>query len=344
MRKICKICDNEIAFMKPATTLKQISHTLGISISTVSRALKNHPDISDATKRKVAELSEMMEYEPNTNAVNLRTNASKLFGVIVPVISGLFYDSVIASIEEEARMHGNSLIILQSSDDPKIELENLKLCKQNRVRGMFVSICAETKDYSFYNKLIENDTPVIFIDKVPTDSGFNKICVADAKAATIAAEALFQKKKKSILSFFGNKKMSITQERIAAYESYFKDKKGVKLFIAEALNPNAAYLATKEAFTKKQKPDAIFCMSDEILTGVMKAVQELGLNLPKDVGVIAISNGYFPHLYSPDITYVETSGYKLGKLAYSRMMACLAGSSFIQNFQIDSVLVNAGSL
>lgn len=138
--------------------------------------------------------------------------------------------------------------------------------------------------------------------------------------------------------------MNITQERLTAYENFFKAKKGVKLYIKEAINPNVAYLATKEAFKSKQKPDAIFCMSDEILTGVMKAILELQLNLPKDVGVIAISDGYFPHLYSPDITYVETSGYKLGKLAYSRMMACLAGSSFIQDFHIESVLVNGGSL
>ncbi|MFY7965733.1 MAG: LacI family DNA-binding transcriptional regulator [Chitinophagaceae bacterium] len=330
--------------MKPSATLKQISQTLGISISTVSRALKNHPDISVATKKKVAELSEILEYEPNTNAVNLRTNNSKLFGVIVPVISGLFYDSVIVAIEEEARLHGISLIILQSSDDPKIEAENLKLCKQNRVRGIFISICAETKDYSDFNKLIENEIPIIFIDKVPSNTSFNKICVADAKAAILAAEALFEKKKKTILSFFGNSKMSITKERLLAYETFFKDKKGMKLLIKEALNPNVAYVATKEAFSKKQKPDAIFCMSDEILTGVMKAIQELELRLPNDVGVIAISNGYIPHLYYPDITYVETSGYKLGKLAYSRMMACLAGSSFTQNFEVSSILVNGGSL
>lgn len=330
--------------MKPTATLKQISQTLGVSISTVSRALKNHPDISAVMKKRVAELAEILEYEPNANAVNLRTNNSKLFGVIVPVISGLFYDSVIVAIEEEARLHGISLIILQSGDNPTTEEENLKLCKQNRVRGIFVSLCAETKDYSMFNKMIDNDIPIIFFDKVPLQNNYNKICLADAKAATLAAEALYNKKKKNILSFFGNDNMSITQERLKAYQQFFSNKKGNKLTIKEAINPNAAYLATKEAFAKKQVPDAIFCMSDEILTGVMKAVQELNLKLKSDVGVIAISNGYIPHLYYPDITYIETSGYKLGKLAYSRMMACLSGSSFTQQFDVDAVLINGGSL
>lgn len=330
--------------MKPTATLKQISQTLGVSISTVSRALKNHPDISAVMKKRVAELAEILEYEPNANAVNLRTNNSKLFGVIVPVISGLFYDSVIVAIEEEARLHGISLIILQSGDNPTTEEENLKLCKQNRVRGIFVSLCAETKDYSMFNKMIDNDIPIIFFDKVPLQNNYNKVCLSDAKAATLAAEALYNKKKKNILSFFGNAKMSISKERLKAYQDFFSTKKGTKLHLKEAVNPNAAYIATKEAFAKKQKPDAIFCMSDEILTGVMKAVQELGLQLPHDIGIIAISNGYIPHLYYPDITYIETSGYKLGKLAYSRMMACLSGSSFTQQFEVDAVLINGGSL
>lgn len=168
--------------------------------------------------------------------------------------------------------------------------------------------------------------------------------MADAKAAVIAAEALYEKGKKNILSIFGNPKMSITKERLLAYESFFKTKKNIKINYKEAVNPNAAYNVTKEAFKKAQKPDSIFCMSDEILTGVMKAVLELDLKPGKDFGLITISNGFIPHLYHPDITYVETSGYKLGKLAHSRMMACLAGSSFVQNFEVGSILVEGGSL
>jgi len=92
------------------------------------------------------------------------------------------------------------------------------------------------------------------------------------------------------------------------------------------------------------KPDAVFCMSDEILTGVMKAVQHLQIKIPNELGIIAISNGIIPQFYYPEISYVETSGYKLGKLAYNRMMACLSGSTFIQNLKVDAVLVNGGSL
>ncbi len=331
--------------MKPNATLKQLSETLEMSISTVSRALKNHPDISEATKQKVWDLANMLEYEPNTNAINLRTNNSKLFGLIVPVISNYFYDSLIASLEEETRLHGYSLLILQSGDDSIVELNNLKLCKQNRVAGIFVSVTIGTKDIAPFLKLADNDIPVIFLDKVPTQENCNKICVGDAEAATLAAKALIEKNKKSVLAFFGNKNMSISQERLEAFAHYFKvNAPRVKLQIEEAINPSEAYNKTLNSWKQADAPDAIFCMSDEILTGVMKAMQQLKLQIPSEVGIIAISNGFIPKLYFPEITYVETSGHKLGKLAYTRMVSCLAGSGFTLNLKVESLLVEGGSL
>lgn len=334
--------------MNASTTLKKLSAALGLSISTVSRALKNHPDISEKTRQKVWELANIMEYEPNTYAINLRTNNSKVFGLIVPVISNFFYDSLIASLEEEARLHGYSLLILQSGDDPATEQSNIKFCKQNRVSGVFASITKKTKDISAYMKLQESGIPVIFLDKVPASGEqCNRICVDDNKAATLAAQALFNKKKKNILSLFGNKSMSITNERLYAYQAFFDNHtaaKKTKLIIKEADTEAEAYQLTLKALQATKIPDAVFCMSDEILTGVMKAVQQLKITLPDELGIIAISNGVIPHYYYPEITYVETSGFKLGKLAYSRMLACLSGSSFIQNLKIDSVLVDGGSL
>lgn len=331
--------------MKANTTLKKLSATLGISISTVSRALKNHPDISDETKQKVWDLANMMEYEPNTYAINLRTNNSKVFGLIVPEISNFFYDSLISSLEEEARLHGYSLLILQSGDNPTTEIANIKFCKQNRVSGVFASITKKTKDIAAYMKMQENGIPVIFLDKVPsTSEQCNKICVDDNKAATLAAEALEGAKKKNILSIFGNNSMSITTERLQAFKTYFTRDKKIKLNIQEADTNAEAYHIALQHLQSNKKPDAVFCMSDEILTGVMKAVQQLKFSLPKDLGIIAISNGVIPQYYFPEITYVETSGYKLGKLAYTRMMACLAGSGFIQNLKVDSILVRGGSL
>ena len=109
------------------TTLKLLAQQLQLSISTVSRALKDHPDISAATKAKVHALANSLDYEPNAYAIQLRTQSSKIFGVIVPAISNLFYDSFIAAVEEESRKNGYALMILQSSNKAENELDNLKI-------------------------------------------------------------------------------------------------------------------------------------------------------------------------------------------------------------------------
>jgi len=313
---------------------------LGLSISTVSRALKDHPDISDKTKQRVTELAQALDYEPNTNAINLRTSKNNLFGLIVPSISNFFYDSFIAAVEEECRKNNYSMMILQSGDDPAVEHENIKLCRQNRVGGLFACITSQTSNFEPFYKLNNIDVPVIFFDKVPDDSRANKVCVADAVSATIAATTILEKKKKKVLALFGNQNLSITKKRMEAFQKTVNRK--TKTIVHHVNNSEEAQDITSLAL--KEKPDTVFCMSDEILTGSMKAIQKAGLKVPEDIAVIAISNGFIPKLYFPEITYVETSGYKLGKLAFSSMMACLAGSTFLQELTIESVLVNGGSI
>ena len=322
------------------TTLKKISEVLNLSISTISRALKNHPDISERTKQRVKELANTLDYEPNANAIHLRTKKSNIFGLIVPSISNFFYDSFISAVEEESRRNGYSLIILQSGDNPEIEIENLKLCRQNRVSGLFACLSSGTENIDAFKKFDDLDIPVIFFDKVPDIANTNKVCVADAASATLAATVLLEKQKRKVLAIFGNSHLSITKKRLTAFEKTIGKKS--KLIIEHANSSQEAENISKEAL--KQKPDSIFCMSDEILIGVMKTLQQAKLQVPKDIAVIAISNGFIPKLYHPEITYVETSGYKLGKLAFSSMMACMAGSNFLQELTIESLLVEGGSL
>ncbi|MBU1371818.1 MAG: LacI family transcriptional regulator [Bacteroidetes bacterium] len=333
-----------VIILKPNVTLKKLAEMLNMSISTVSRALKDHPDISKETKEKVRELAEILEYEPNTYAINLRTNNSKEFGVIVPAISNYFYHSFISSLEEEVRRYGYSLIILQSVDDPEIELENLKRCKQSRVAGIFVSITSKTEDIKPFLKVEDQDIPIIFFDKVPAFEACNKVCVADSLATQLAVEALITKKKKKILALFGDINLSISNKRLAAFEKEMaKMGSTISYTIDFANSAKAASLAFTKAL-EESKPDAVFCMSDEILTGVMKVIQKLAIKIPNDLSIVAISDGFIPQLYFPEIAYAETSGFKLGKLAFSRMMTCMAGNSFVQELTIDSVLINGGSI
>ena len=153
------------------------------------------------------------------------------------------------------------------------------------------------------------------------------------------------KKKKNILALFGHPKLTISKKRFESFNETFTTK-APKTIIQNQfpLNIAEAKAYTIAALKSKKKPDAIFGMGDLILIGVMQAIHELGLRVPEDVGVISISNGLIPTLYNPKITYVETSGYKLGKLAFRRMMECLAGSTFVQELTVESILVEGGSL
>ncbi|MBB6239496.1 LacI family transcriptional regulator [Pedobacter sp. AK013] len=332
--------------MSQNPTLKKIAERLNISISTVSRALKDHPDVSPETKRKVNELATLIEYDPNPYAVNLRTHSSKEFAIIVPSLSNYFYHSFISSIEEDARIYGYTVIIYRSSNDPQIELEILKSCRHKRVSGIFIAITAQTKDMNPFLKLDIQGIPVVFFDKVPSYESCNKICVGDAHAAALAAGEILKKGKKNILAIFGDPNMSITKARLNRFTDCLQESDPtIFLDVIYAASSEETEKKVLKTLSKGLKKDfAVFCMSDEILAGAMKAIQRMGLKAPEDLGVIAISDGMIPQLFYPEITYAETSGFKLGKLAFSRMMKCISGSSFVQTIIDESVLVSGGSL
>ena len=328
------------------STLKKLSEVLGLSISTVSRALKDHPDISAKTKAKVKELAVAMEYEPNSYAVQLRTKHTKVLGILVSSIDNFFYDSFIAAVEEDARLHGYSVIIMQSRNDLQIEKNNLSLFRQNMVAGLFVSLTTETEDMAPFAKFAELDTPVVFFDCVPDLlQGVNKVCLADKEVAAIAAEAIIQKKKKKVLALFGHPHLSITKTRLESFQDVFaKQSPQTELTFAFPDKTAESKQVTLAALDKKDQPDVIFCMGDQILIGVMYAIHEKKLQVPADISVIAISNGFLPTLYQPKITYVQTSGYQLGKRAFKKMLTCLQGDNQPEEVFIDSVLVEGGSL
>ena len=185
-------------------TLKKIAGIVGCSISTVSRALKHHPDISVATRERIIALANSLDYEPNAFAVHLRTKHSNVIGLMVPFFSNHFYESFIASVEEECRKNGFTLMILQTANDPKIEMENLKLFRQNRVTGLFVCVSSNSKSLDHYEKMKDVEIPVVFFDNVPNNEEIYKVCMADERAAIIAAEAIQKTKKKKILALFGD--------------------------------------------------------------------------------------------------------------------------------------------
>lgn len=327
-------------------TLRHISEQLGLSISTVSRALKDHPDIAEPTKRRVRELAELMDYEPNAFAIQLRTNASRLIGVVVPEISGFFYHGCIAGLEEEARSWGYSLMILQSDDDPERESANLRLCRLNRAAGVLVAVSSATTDLSPFERTAESGIPVVFFDKVPKGQAFPSVTLADPEAARLAAEAILDAGRRNVLALFGDPGLSITRKRLSAFRETLGATDGAPvLALGHARSREEAQRAVQERLHSGEPlPDTLFAMSDEILAGALKAIQAASLRIPDDIAVIAISTGFLPTLFSPEITYVETDGVSLGRKSFEILHRCLSKQTPVGDWTVGVRLVPGHSL
>lgn len=332
--------------MGPKATLKQLSEILGISISTVSRALKDHPDIAAHTKQKVRELAEMLEYEPNALAVQLRTNESSLIGVIVPEVSGFFYHSFISGLESEARSWGYSLMILQSNNSKETEASNLKICRFNRTAGILVALSPRTTDLQPFDRTRDAGTPVVFFDKVPDEADYPKVTISDAEAGYQAADAILKSGTRGVLALFGDPALSITRKRMKAFQDAFESRSpGTPLQIRHASSQSdAEQIACSLGDMGMERPDTVFCMSDEILVGVMSALNTSDLRIPDDVSVLALSNGFFPSLFKPRISYVETSGESLGRKAFEILHRCMEGDPASGETTVSARYVPGGSL
>lgn len=332
--------------MRNSATLKKISEHLNVSISTVSRALKDHPDVSPGTKKRVKELAALMDYEPNAFAVNLRKKHSNVFAIIVPEISNFFYHSFIQAVEEDARRIGYSVMILQSMNNPEVEEQNLRLCRHNHVAGIFVALTNSTTDMTPFKKLEAVDIPLVFFDKVPQDDSFNKVSIADYESGWMAAEHLLATSASHVLLVMGNQQLSITRRREEGFTDYFQKNRCTKLLTTVYVNDaEEAKLAVMDFFAAHPGVQtAIFSMSDEIMCGVLKALHALQLHIPTDVMMLTVSNGFLPTLFSPEISFVKTSGYDLGKLSFARMQEIMGGKKFIRENFLTSTYYPGGSI
>jgi LacI family transcriptional regulator len=214
------------------------------------------------------------------------------------------------------------------------------------VAGILIALSrGDKQDLGPYERLEESGIPVVFFDKVPDEKGFSTVTVADEVAGNMAAEALLRKPRRKILAVFGEPSLSITRKRQQAFTNTCrKIAPSATLKIIHAGNRQQAFDGTLQALSRKDSADGLFCMSDEILAGAMKAVHRLQIPVPEKLGIVCISNGFIPGLFHPEITYVETSGAQLGKRAFRAMLERIVHQSPPQEEVLDARLVEGGSL
>lgn len=300
-------------------TIKDIARELGISPSTVSRALKDHPDISVQTKKAVNELAEKLNYQPNIVALNLRQKKTNTIGVIIPEIVHFFFSTVISGIEDVAYTAGYNVIIAQSNESYQRELTDMKALFNSRVDGMLISISRETEKYDHIESIISKGMPIVFYDRMYNSPTSSKVIVDDYAGAKEGVKHLIEQGCKRIAHLNGNPNLIISIDRLRGYKDALEES-GLKYDESLVVGvPSGTFEEGKIGMNKilslNPMPDAVFAGNDPMAMGAMMAIKEKGLKIPDDIAILGFSNWFFGELMEPSLTSIDQPGFEMGQEA-----------------------------
>jgi len=310
-------------------TIKDLADLLQISTSTVSRALSNHPDISDAVKKRVKEAAETFNYIPNDFAINFRKKSSKVIGLIIPKMSMFFIPSIIEGISAKFNKEGYKFFILSSEESLEIEKENLQTCANSRVDGVLISLTSKTQDFAHFKKLDDLGIPVVLFDKSLSEQKYDQVVFNNEKDAEECAKKLVHYQCKNILAIFGDKDLEITEKRRKSFENYLNNYSEINY---KSIFCDSAEMVKEklEIILEYEKFDGIFAMSDETLAGLNYALKIRGLSA-KPYKIIAISEGIFPKYLNPHYEFIKNDCIKMGMMASSILLEKIKNSDY-KNF------------
>jgi LacI family transcriptional regulator len=300
-------------------TIKDLARELGISPSTVSRALKDHPDISPQTKKAVNELAEKLNYQPNIVALSLRQSKTNTIGVIIPEIVHFFFSTIISGIEDVAYSAGYNVILTQSNESLQREMLDMKTLFNSRVDGMLISLSRETTSFDHIESMLAKGVPMVFFDRVYQNPSANKIIVDDFSGAKEATLHLIQQGCKKIAHIEGSPNLEITKQRLEGYLEALKEKNipidKSLIFPCPDASIEAGKAVTEKILNGGNIPDAIFATNDPVAMGAMQAIRNKGLKIPKDVAVVGFSNWLFSSMMDPPLSSVDQPGFEMGQEA-----------------------------
>ena len=303
---------------KNIITLKKIATELKLSISTVSRALNNHPDISSKTREKVKKYAKQNNYVPNIFAKGFRAHKTNIIGVIVPDISHYFTATLLKGIIREAERTGHKVIISESANDVKKQTELLKTMNQFGVDGILLSLARKTKNVDSILNMLEH-LPLVLFDKVSTKVPCTQVVIDDEDAAFRAVEHLINTGKKRIALIKETENSSTSEKR---YLGYLRALKKYNLEVDENIilsTEDISMLQGKRLATLllslKKRPDAVFAITDDAAIGVIKTLNKNNIKIPKEMAVVGFSNSNNSIIIEPKLTTIDQPGNKIGAIA-----------------------------
>ncbi|MDD3077785.1 MAG: LacI family DNA-binding transcriptional regulator [Paludibacter sp.] len=312
---------------KTQITIKDIAKALNISPSTVSRALKNHPDISQETKDAVNAYAKANHYKPNSLALSLRMSKNNTIGVILPEIIHYFFSSILSGIEQVANEQGYNVIICQSEEKYEKEVKNTQALIATRVAGVLASLSKHTTNYDHFQEIIDSDIPLVFFDRICIGILTDRVVVDDYTGAFAAVEYMIQSGCKRIAFYSSPLHLEISKNRRNGYLDALR-KYGIPVddsLIKVCDTREEAIIITPEILDRVDRPDGFFAINDSCAAGIMYAVKLAGLRIPDDISIFGFSDGESAKACDPMLSTVEQHGYEMGKYAAALLLDKING-------------------
>jgi LacI family transcriptional regulator len=297
-------------------TIVDIAEELNLSISTVSRALNNHPNISTRTKEKVKKMANKLGYRPNAMAAGLRNNKSRTIGLVVPRISMFFPATISTFIQNKIHEHGYNLLICQSNDSLEQEIALASTLYSARIDALAVSTTLHTTDFSHFDVFKENNIPLVFFDRVPKNYNVKVVKGDDYLGGFTATEHLIERGCRDIVHISGPLSCNLYVERVAGYKHALQQHKipfkKSRIFYQELTKENALQ-ACEKIFAQQPYPDGIFAANDTTAITILEYCRTINVRVPEDLKIVGYSNDPRAEIITPSITSVDQFPAMMGE-------------------------------
>ena len=309
-------------------SIYDLAKQLGVSGSTVSRALNNHAGISQDVTQKIQRLAKEMNYKPNQMAVALKTGKIKTIGMVVPLIDRNYFVQAVAGVEKEIYKAGYDLIIATSGNFYEREKKVVTSLGQGKVVGVIAAVAAETTDYSHYKSLVNNGIPLVMFDrKMPLDNT-SSVVQDDYGGAYQATEHLIEQGCRMIYHYRGPQNVSIWSDRDRGYRQAMADHglevTSKQIYTALTTEEEGRKYALK-LLSKKNLPDGILFSGDFAAKAAMEVFVQNGIHIPRDIAIVGFVNEPWDTLLNPPLSSIEQFSFKIGETSAKLMMEAING-------------------
>ena len=314
--------------MDKEVTIYDIAGRLGISPTTVSRALNNHKAVNEQTKQRIFKEAKEMGYRSNIFASNLRSKRTNTIGVIVPRLNSPFQSSAIAGMEKIANESGFNLVISQSLESLEKEIANVQMMFNSRVDGLLVSLVDDPDNIQHFQPFIDKGIPLLFYDRVAHQAGCTGVIIDNVQAAYDATSHLIEQGCQNIVHVLGNPTINVYANRLKGYRYALLDHDLPYLpenVIYSDLSEESGELIVQKLIKMKNRPDGLFVSNDSCAASCINFLKQEGIKVPADIAVVGFNNDMISRLMEPKLSTINYPGFEMGEVAMKSIVNHLNG-------------------